>query len=166
MNKTDYLDYLKVFSLLFISFYFVSDIGFSVQNNHLLTYHLIKLISSLAFPCFLMVFGVCIFNKHLNWLNCVKETYYYLIPPFIFWNIILAIIIVFFNGLNSFVSNILTPNWFIWILLSNVLIIPVLNEFIKWENENGIKYILVLFILTSILWSLSVQFSFSLYYID
>lgn len=166
MNKKIYLDNLKVFSLLLVSVYFFSEVGFSIQNNHELTYNLIRLVSNLAFPMLLMVFGVCTLNKHSNWFESVKENYSYLIPPFIIWNVILAIFVVFFYGFESFVTNVTTPNWFIWIILSNALIIPIINEFIKREGDNGIIYILALFLFTGILWSLSVQFDFSMYYID
>ena len=167
MNKNNvYLDNLKVFSLLLISVYFFSQVGFSIQNNHELTYNIIRLISNLAFPIILMVFGICTLNKHSDWFESVKDTFDYLIPPFVIWNAFLVLFIVFFYGFGSFITNVTTPNWFIWIILSNVLIIPILNEFIKREKDNGIKYILALFIFTSILWSLSVQFNFSMYYID
>lgn len=78
----------------------------------------------------------------------------------------MAILILIFIGLDKFPTRITTYNWFLWIIISNVLVVPILNEFIKRENESGLKYILSVFMFASILWSLSVQFDFSLYYID
>ena len=97
---------------------------------------------------------------------CVKKLYSIFLPAFIVFNIILGILIFHYSGFNSFIGIITNYNWFIWIILSNILVIPILNEFFKWENETGIRYILALFFITSILWMLSVQFKFGMYYID
>ena len=165
-EKNDYINKINVLALLFISIYFISFIGYEVNPAHKLIYVLTRLVTNLGFPLLLMTFGALMLNKHDDPLGCVKKTYKTLIPSFIIWNLILGILILHYNGFDSFIKTITKTNWFIWIILSNVLVIPILSEFIHYEKEDGIKYILALFVISSILWSLSIQFDFSLYFID
>lgn len=164
--KNNYLDLIKVFSIILISIYMISQVGYDLNASHRLGYVLVRLVSNLGFPLLLMVFGASVLNKTENSFKTVTNCYKHLIPPFIFWNIILGALIIYFNGTHSFVTNLTSANWFMWIILSNVLVIPILVEFFRWEKDNGVKYILGLFILTSIIWSLSCQFDFGMYYID
>ncbi len=164
--KNDYINKINVLALIFVSIYCISVIGYDMESSHKLIYVLTRLITNLAFPLLLMTFGSVMLTKKENPLEFVKDTYKLLLPPFILWNIILGILIIYYNGFHLFATTITHINWFIWIVMSNVLVVPILSEFINFEKENGIKYILALFIFSSILWSLSVQFDFSLYYID
>ena len=165
-KKNDYINKINVLALVFISIYFISYIGYDIDSTHKFIYVLTRFITNLGFPLLLMTFGALMLNKQDNPLSFVKKTYSTLIPSFIIWNVILGILIAYYNGFNSFIGTITKTNWFIWIILSNVLVIPILSEFIHYEKEDGIKYFLALFVISSILWSLSVQFKFSLYYID
>ena len=165
-EKNDYINKINVLALLFISIYFISHIAHDVDSTHKLIYVLTRLITNLGFPLLLMTFGALMLNKQDSPLRCVKKTYRALIPSFVIWNLILGILILHYNGFYLFTTTITKINWFIWIILSNVLVIPILSEFIHYEKEDGIKYILALFVISSILWSLSIQFNFSLYYID
>ena len=164
--KKDYINKINVLALIFISIYGISSVGFGIQPSHKLIYSLTKLITNLAFPLLLMTFGAIMLKKRENPLGCVKRTYGILIPPFVLWNLILAVLIIYFNGFSSFTTTITEINWFLWIVLSNVLVIPILSEFIHFGGNEGIKYLLAMFIISSILLSLSIQFGFSLYFID
>ena len=164
--KNSYLDLIKVFSIILISAYVISQAGYELNASHKLTYVLTRLFSNLGFPLLLMVFGAIVLKTKEHSFAVVKKCYRYLIPPFVLLNIVLGLLILYFDGTHSFATNMTASNWFIWIVLSCVLVIPILIEFLRLEKENGIRYILGLFILTSILWSLSVQFDFSMYYID
>lgn len=165
-KKNDYINKINVLALVFISIYCISFIGHDINPAHDLIYVLTRLVTNLGFPLLLMTFGALMLNKQENPLICVKKTYMRLIPSFIIWNVILGILILHYTGFYFFTTRITQINWFIWIILSNVLVVPILTEFIHYEKEDGIKYILALFVISSILWSLSIQFNFSLYYID
>lgn len=164
--KNDYINKINVLALIFISIYCLSNIGHNVDSSHKLIYDLTRLVTNLGFPLLLMTFGAVMLKKHKNPLDHVKNTYKALIPPFIIWNIILGILILHYNGFYLFTATITKTNWFIWIILSNVLVIPILSEYIYFEKENGIKYLLIMFLISSTLLSLSLQFDFSLYFID
>lgn len=166
MNMKDYINKINVLALIFISIYCISHVGYELEHSYRLIYVSTRLITNLGFPLLLMTFGAFVLKKHEKPLGYVKETYKTLIPPFIFWNIILGILIIYFNGFHSFATTITKTNWFIWIVLSNILVIPILSEYIHFEKENGIKYLLAMFIISSIALSLSIQLDFSLYYID
>lgn len=165
-KKNDYINKINVLAIVFISIYCISFIGYDVKPVHKLIYVFTRLVTNLGFPLLLMTFGALMLKKQDDPLGCVKKTYKTLIPSFIIWNVILGILILHYNGTYLFTTTLTKTNWFIWIILSNVLVVPILSEFIHYEKENGIKYILALFVISSILWSLSIQFDFSLYYID
>ncbi len=164
--KKDYINKINALALIFISIYTISSVGFGIQPSHKLIYALTKLVTNLAFPLLLMTFGAIMLKKRENPLACVKKTYEILIPPFVLWNLILAVLIIYFNGFSFFTTTITEVNWFLWIVLSNVLVVPILSEFIHFGGDDGIKYLLGMFIISSILLSLSVQLDFSLYFID
>ena len=164
--QNDYMNKVNALALIFILIYCISSVGYGIESSHKLIYALCKLITNLGFPLLLMTFGAIMLKKHSNPLGCVKKTYKILIPPFILWNIILGVLIVYYNGFHFFATTITEINWFIWVLLSNVLIVPILSEFLDFDKESGIKYLLGMFIISSILLSLSIQFDFSLYFID
>lgn len=113
-------------------------------------------------------------GSNRNFLTALKELYSYLLPPFVFWALVCIILKALFLNLGDSPSEILidsiklffSSNWFIWIILCSVLVIPILNEFIKMEKKDGLNYFIILFVIASILWSLSKHFNFSLYYID
>lgn len=164
--ENNYINQLKFISIILLSIYCISKVGYGIQDMDKSVYVATRLITNLAFPILLMVFGALALNKDMGLLSTVKKAYKLLIPSFIFWNIILAVLILIYRGFGTFPTRITTYTWFAWIIVSNVLVIPILNEFIRSEGETGLKYILSIFLITSILWSLSVQFNFSLYYID
>ncbi len=164
--ENDYINKINVLSLIFISIYCIVGVGYDIQASNKLTYILIRFITNLGFPLLLMTFGALVLNNNHEGIGFVKKFYKCFIPPFLIWNIILGILIIYYNGFNSFVTTITHINWFVWIVMSNVLVIPILSEFLNFEKESGVKYLLALFFIAGILWSLSVQFKFSLYYID
>lgn len=161
----DYINKINVLALIFISIYCIASVGYEMTASHKLIYVLIRLITNLAFPLMLMGFGAVMLKKHENPFECVKNIYKTLIAPFILWNLILAVLIIYYNGFHSFTTTITNINWFIWIILSNVLVIPILSESIHYVDD-AIKYILTMFFISSIALSLSIQFNFSLYFID
>ena len=161
----DYINKINALALIFISIYCIASVGYEMDSSHKLIYVLTRLVTNLAFPLMLMGLGAVMLKKHKNPFECVKKTYMTLIPPFILWNIILAVLIIHYNGFHSFATTITNVNWFIWIVLSNVLVIPILSESIHYVDD-AIKYILAMFVIASIALSLSVQFNFSLYFID
>ena len=164
--ENDYINKINVLALILISIYCISNVGHTIDSSHKLIYNLTRLVTNLGFPLLLMTFGAAMLKKHENPIGFVKETYKSILPSFIIWNIILGILILYYDGFHSFIPTIAKTNWFLWIILSNVLVVPILSEFISFEKESGIKYILALFFISSILLSLSVQFHFRLYYID
>lgn len=164
--KNDYINKINVLALIFITIYFISNIGYNADSSHKFIYVVTRLITNLGFPLLLMVMGSLMLKKHENPIDYVKKTYRVLLPPFIIWNAILGILILYFNGSYLFATTITKINWILWIIISNVLIVPILSEFIHFEKENGMKYLLAVFFITSILLTLSHQFNFSLYNID
>lgn len=164
--ENDYINKINVVALILISIYCISNVCHGIDSSHKLIYNLTRLVTNLGFPLLLMTFGAAMLKKHENPIGFVKETYKSILPSFIIWNIILGILILYYDGFHSFIPTIAKTNWFLWIILSNVLVVPILSEFISFEKESGIKYILALFFISSILLSLSVQFHFRLYYID
>lgn len=134
-QNSNYLNLLIFISLILVSIYNISKIGYDINEAHHLTYSLVRLGSNLAFPLLLMAFGALTLNKSRDILGTVKRVYSLFLPSFIFWNVILGILIFYYLGGGSFISKQTNLNWFIWILLSNVLVIPILNEFIRQEKE-------------------------------
>ena len=164
--KKNYLNKINFISLILISIFSISQITYKTLHSLVLTFNLVSVVSNLGFPLFFMIFGVGILNLKTNWFGKVKESYKILLPSFIFWNIFLVILILFNEDFYSGFLTFCQINRFVLIFLSNILAVPILSEFIDYKKMNGIKYILILFFISSILWSLSVQFNFSLYYID
>jgi len=164
--KSDYINKINVLALIFIVIYCLSYVFHDIDSSHNLIYILTRFITNLGFPLLIMTFGSLMLKKQENPLDFVKNSYKILIPIFILWNVILSIVVIYYNGLYLFVTTITKINWFMWVIISNILVIPILSEFIYNEKNNGIKYLLVMFIISSIALSLSVQLGFSLYFID
>lgn len=71
--ENNYLNQLKFISVILISIYFISKVGYDIQNVNKMAYVSTRLITNLAFPILLMVFGALILNKQNGLLTTVKK---------------------------------------------------------------------------------------------
>ena len=176
-NKTKkriiYLDYLRVLAILGVLINHISATWgcMAFNGNVALVYNSF---GKIGVPVFLMLTGVLLLNNKLSIANFIKRRYPRVLIPFIFW---IALFIVFdfyvlrpelFNGniINQILLCFFTYRWYVWMILGVYLIIPIFADFIKISKLEGVKYFLVIWYITTALFTLSILFDFQLKFLD
>lgn len=66
----------------------------------------------------------------------------------------------------SAIVSFLSDRWYVWMILGVYLIIPIFAGYIKGTKLDGVKYFLIIWFITTALFTLSKIFGFSLHYLD
>lgn len=113
-------------------------------------------IGVLGVPLFLMISGALLLNKDYSLPDFMKRRFSRILIPFIFWALLLPIWKMMFLGNPWTIGeyyNLLFFNqyWFVWMLIGVYLLLPILNSFIKEFELEGLKYLIIIWIISTII---------------
>lgn len=168
-----YLDYLRVLAIFGV---LLNHISANWENALFLNSEIALVYNSLGrigVPLFLMLSGVLLLNNKLPIKEFIKRRYPRVIIPFLFW---MTLLIMFFILLNPHIldgnvavyviKRYLSDRWYVWMILGVYLLIPIMASFIKTSKLEGVKYFLIIWLITTAMITLSKIFGFSLHYLD
>ncbi|MBE6490800.1 MAG: acyltransferase [Methanobrevibacter sp.] len=160
MNKRIfYYDEIRCFAILFVILAHVTNIylPFNYSNLHNSIPGFINVIGFMGVPLFFMLSGALLLNRDYPSLSSFyKKRFSRIIYPFIFWMIITGILVYLFLNPNDIVSIVLGKDnytWFFWAIAAIYLVLPIFNSFLKEYGDSGMKLILVLWIISTILYT-------------
>lgn len=175
-NRIFYLDQLRALAIIGVISIHVSAaflVRLDPNNINWLIADFFNVVGRFAVPVFLMLTGVLLLNRDYNILEFFKKRYPRILIPFIFWGIVYVIFAfifqdraIYFTSLSTalpFVSNIflgvkgyLTHFWYVWLILSIYLIMPIINKWIRNSSIREIEYFLGIWIITSLFGSFNI----------
>ena len=169
-----YLDYLRVLAIFGVLLNHISalweDMPF-IDGPIAIVYNAF---GRIGVPLFLMLTGILLLNNRLSIKDFIKRRYHRVIIPFLFWMTLLILYTLFVlnpallngNVIEYAIKEYLTARWYVWMILGVYLVIPIFASFIKGTKLEGVKYFLIVWIITTGLISLSIIFNFSMHYLD
>lgn len=169
-----YLDYLRVIAIFGVLFNHISAnwTGVGSFNGGIAIFY--NSLGRVGVPLFLMLTGILLLNNKLSITDFIKRRYPRVITPFLFW-IGLFILYKFFvldpsllsgNPIKFAIECFFSYRWYVWMILGVYLIIPIIASFIKGTKLEGVKYFLIIWLITTTIYTLSKIFGFSLHYLD
>ena len=170
-NRIFYLDFLKAFCIFLVAVGHVSSqtlLYAPINTTNWIIADVYSTIAKISIPIFMMITGVLLFNRDYDYVGFIKKRYPRILIPTIFWlamYVILGFTLGWVEGVtpntNSILSigkfiflmflghaGYLTHFWYVWLILSLYLIIPIINKWIKNSDFTEIKYFLILWIIT------------------
>lgn len=158
MNKRIfYYDELRCIAILLVILAHVSRIyvPFNYSNLYNSIPGFVNVIGFMGVPLFFMLSGALLLNKEYHSLSSFyKKRFSRIIPPFIFWMFLtVSVVFLFFNpdDIPFLIIGKDNYTWFFWAISSIYLVLPIFNSFLKEYGETGVKLILVLWIISTIL---------------
>ena len=148
----DNLRVLAIFGIIAIHVFQLWHHGEKVNGMYI---YMFSEIVRYAVPIFLMLSGALLLNRDID-LNNLRHKLTRITYPFIFYLIIAFALSIFTDY--EFSSNILSYNWYFWLIFGVYLSVPIINKFIQHASIREIEYFLVVFILAAIF------YQFVLYY--
>lgn len=169
-----YLDYLRSLAIFGVLLNHISTNWLGVHSLNGSIALFFNAAGRIGVPLFLMLTGILLLNNKLPIKDFIKRRYPRVIIPFIFWMTLFVLYKIFvlepslLNGniLEFAVNCWLSDRWYVWMILGVYLIIPIIAGFIKGTKLEGVKYFLVIWLITTALITLSRTFGFSLHYLD
>lgn len=169
-----YLDYLRVIAITGVLLNHISTnwIGGPFLNEFIALFY--NSAGRIGVPLFLMLTGILLLNNKLPIKAFIKRRYPRVILPFVFWMGLYILYKMFVwepsllngNPLQYAIVSFLSDRWYVWMILGVYLIIPIFAGFIKGTKLDGVKYFLIIWIITTALITLSKTFGFNLHYLD
>lgn len=169
-----YLDYLRVLAIFAVLLNHISTFcnGGTAFNSSIAMFY--NSLGRIGVPVFLMLTGILLLNNKLPIKDFIKRRYPRVIIPFLFWIGLFILFYIFVlnpswgsqKAIKFAVDCFFTARWYVWMILGVYLIIPIFAAFIKGTKLEGVKYFLIIWFITSILFTISKIFDFSLYYLD
>ncbi|WP_407413495.1 acyltransferase [Methanobrevibacter sp.] len=162
-----YLDILKFLAIFGVVFIHVTALGNTSEIKGILISNFGE-IFKFAVPIFLMVTGTLLLNRdYESTAAFLKRRFSRIIPPYILWIIfiIFAVIYPYLITNTPIEPSIIYTNlfnfphtWYFWLMIGAYFIIPVINAYIKTDDINASKYLVLLFIVSSILYQTLIIF--------
>ena len=149
----DNLRVLAIFGIIAIHVFQLWHHGEKVNGMYI---YMFSEIVRYAVPIFLMLSGALLLNRDIDLNNFLRHKLTRITYPFIFYLIIAFALSIFTDY--EFSSNILSYNWYFWLIFGVYLSVPIINKFIQHASIREIEYFLVVFILAAIF------YQFVLYY--
>ena len=169
-----YLDYLRVLAIFGVLLNHISTFcnGGTAFNSSIAMFY--NSLGRIGVPVFLMLTGILLLNNKLPIKDFIKRRYPRVIIPFLFWIGLFILFNLFVlnpsfvgqKAINSAVNSFFCDRWYVWLILGVYLVIPIFAAFIKGTKLEGVKYFLIIWIITSTLFTISKILDFKLYYLD
>jgi surface polysaccharide O-acyltransferase-like enzyme len=151
-----FYDFLRAFAIIGVIICHL-DIFYGPLNTPalMLTKLTIHDIGRIGVPIFLMISGALLLNRDYDLEDFLKRRFTRIIYPFIFWVFLICLGIIVTSSDYSLAWKVLigdfSVTWYFWTLIGIYLAIPILNTFLKEYGEIGLKYFLIVWIITIIL---------------
>lgn len=156
-NRIFYYDFLRAFAIIAVVMcHMGSFFGSFDTTPKLIFYNTFHGIGLMGVPIFLMLTGALLLNKKYDLGYFFKKRFLRIVPPFIFW-LILIMLFGFFIlkwDINFAIKIFMGEGsimWYFWTLIGIYLFIPVINSFIREYNMKGVEYFLIIWFITIIL---------------
>lgn len=149
----DNLRVLAIFGIIAIHVFQLWHHGEKVNGMYI---YMFSEVVRYAVPIFLMLSGALLLNRDIDLNYFLRHKLTRITYPFIFYLVIAFVISLFTDYEFSF--NILSYNWYFWLILGVYLSVPIINKFIQHASVREIEYFLVVFVLAAIF------YQFVLYY--
>lgn len=168
-NRIFYLDFLKAFAIFLVAVGHVSSqtLISPVFNFNWIVADVYSTIAKISIPIFMMISGVLLLNRNYDYTGFIRKRYPRILIPTVFW-LIMYVILGFAFGwvegqtpgtgllsIGKFIflmflghSGYLIHYWYVWLILSVYLIIPIINKWIVNAKFSEIKYFLILWLIT------------------
>ncbi|PWB88331.1 acyltransferase [Methanobrevibacter thaueri] len=163
-NRLEYIDLLKVFSILAIITIHAFMVWQSAEIlNGVLIYSFCEVVR-FGVPVFLMVSGALLLNREINIVDFFKKKVNRIVVPFVFYYILTAfVIVVLLNTSHNQVENIFAFRWYFWMILGVYLSLPVINKYVQNSSLNELRYFILLFVLAAIFYQITYYFKIEQY---
>ncbi|CAB1208877.1 acyltransferase [Serratia marcescens] len=134
MNRVNYFDQLKIFSVIAVILFHTSVEYYTFNAHGWVSAIAYSAVTRFCVPIFFMISGATLISKSDSIVSYFKRRFYKIIPPLILWSLIYSFVLSKTNGNNfnivkSLGEMITTPVyihfWFIYAIIGLYLIIPV-----------------------------------------
>ena len=157
-NRIFYYDFLRALAIIAVIMCHI-DLFFGSYQDGIFKYIFHSMFHGtglVGVPIFLMLTGALLLNKKYEIYSFLKRRFSRIMPPFIFWVIlIMALGAFYFNWDKQHLFDFFVGNgsltWYIWMLIGIYLFIPVVNSFFREYEFKGIEYFLAIWFLTIVL---------------
>lgn len=136
------MDLLKLIAILSVIGLHVFQIWNNGQQILNFNFYALAEITRPCVPLFLMITGALLLNREIEIKTFLKKKWVRIIYPFIFFLIIHLIIL----QPESF--NVLTYNWYFWMILGVYLSIPIINRYILNASLKDLEYFVLLILIS------------------
>ncbi|MBP3791490.1 MAG: acyltransferase family protein [Methanobrevibacter sp.] len=163
-NRLEYIDLLKVFSILAIITIHAFMVWKSAEIlNGVVIYSFCEIVR-FGVPVFIMVSGALLLNREIEIVDFFKKKVNRIVVPFIFYYFLTAfIIVILLNSTNYQVENVLAFRWYFWMILGVYLSIPVINKYVQNSSFNELRYFIAIFVFASIFYQITYYFKIEQY---
>lgn len=152
MNRTIYIDYLKVFALISIVLVHSSGHYTDIDNINWEVANIYHSIGRAGVPLFFIISGALILSKiKISYLETINKTFYRIILPLIIWSLIYIIYKKIFidtdiNIFKHIIASFFRPEsghlWFMYTIAGMYLLYPILQDI----ERSKYKYIFILWV--------------------
>ena len=158
-----YIDILKSISIFSVIVIHIFALGNSAKVMNITISYFAE-IFKFAVPVFLMITGSLLLNRNYQSnYSFLKKRIKRITIPYLFWIILIILALIIPNGMTSqpeITECIYTTffnfplSWYFWLMIGVYFTIPIINEFIKTDQLNSTKYLVIMFVISSILYQL------------
>lgn len=179
VSRIFYLDQLRALAIIAIVLCHVANLwnGSTQGSLNWIVHYFFNIAGRFGVPVFLMLSGALLLNRNYKIYDFMKRRFPRILKPFIFWMAIAILFGIIAQDMFSYFTSILvtvfyvaktflTSRWYVWMIIGVYFAMPIINDFVKNRGLKGIEYFLSLWIITSILLSISLYFDVSLHYLD
>lgn len=166
MNSTKrifYYDFLRAIAIIMVILVHVDGIiGYGFDSLKHAIPGLLTATTWPAVPIFLMLSGALLLNKSYGLSEFFKKRLKRVLLPFIFWISITCLIGFFYFSWNidqvlKVIFGLVSPSWYMWMLLGIYLFIPIINSFLKEYGLRGLEFFLIIWAVTIFLATIKVS---------
>lgn len=153
-NRIVYLDMLKFIAILSVIALHVFQIWNNGQQILHFNFYALAEITRPCVPLFLMITGALLLNRDIELKSFFKKKIVRIICPFLFYLIIHLIVL----SSNNF--NLLTYNWYFWMILGVYVSIPIINNLVKVQLRE-LEYFVLMILVSLFIYQLLFIFKIS-----
>ncbi|MBE6501036.1 MAG: hypothetical protein E7Z79_01190 [Methanobrevibacter thaueri] len=163
-NRIFYIDEIRALAILLVLLIHVTKWFAHVETPDSLFWAFSSSFAALGnvgVPLFFMISGALLLNRDYDIKFFLKSKLLRIFIPFVFWIIIAILLRIYLNPDNATIHFVIAAIfqkgyvWFIWMLLGVYLFTPVINSFVQDKGLDGVKYFLVIWLVTIILTTLN-----------
>ena len=159
-----YFDALRALAILFVLLIHVTKWFVNVETPDTTFWVFSSSFSALGnvgVPLFFMISGALILNRDYEIKFFLRHRLLRIFIPFLFWIIVSILLRMYLNPdymTLDFVFKAFFEKgyvWFVWVILGIYLFTPVINSFVRKNGLDGVKYFLIIWLVTVILSTLN-----------